>query len=116
MKTLEQLADDEMSTYVEAGNSQNAINKEIDRLSKLSLFEYEAIRNTAAKKLDFRVSALDEAVRERRSVVSSSEKGDIFKEVNPWHEPVDAEKLLDEIVYVVHKFIICDRETAIATA
>lgn len=113
MKSLEQIADDEMERII---NLSNTINVAINRLSKLPQLEYESVRQDEAKILNIRVGALDKAVNEYRSAASNTEKGMIFREVEIWREEVDPEALLDEMVDVVHKFIICNRETAIATA
>lgn len=89
----------------------------IARLAALSPLEYEKVREAEAKRLGFRVGVLDkevEALRHQHSAQAISPR--MFPEVDPWPYPVDGAALLHEIVDAVRRFIICDKETAVATA
>ena len=43
-------------------------------------------------------------------------KGLLFPEVTLWHDPVNGDELLHEVVSTIRRYIVCDKETAIATA
>jgi putative DNA primase/helicase len=86
----------------------------IERLAALKPMEYDRVRKAEAKRMGIQVVTLDSAVAAARS-----EEGDAdgpFADVEPWHEPVDGAALLDDLVSVVHRFIICDATTAHGTA
>jgi putative DNA primase/helicase len=59
---------------------------------------------------------LDAEVKKASQVALSQDKDTMFRIVEVWPEPVNGAALLDELVAVIHRFIICDRDTAIATA
>lgn len=86
----------------------------IERLSALKPMQYDRVRKDEAKRIGVQVSTLDKMVAAARS-----EEGDAdgpFADVEPWHEPVDGVALLDELVRVVHRFIVCDAATAHGSA
>lgn len=71
----------------------------IKKLAALTPIEYDRVRLDQAKQLGIRVGVLDEAVK---SECGNSAEGDesasfIFPEIEPWHEPVDADDLLSDI-------------------
>lgn len=79
--------------------------------------EYEKVREAEAKRLNVRVGALDkeiEAIKKAQPVESG--KPTMFPMVELWPEPVNAAELLSDIVSTIQRFIICERETAIAAS
>lgn len=87
----------------------------VQRLAELSPLDYERQREAEAKRLGVRVSALDAAVAELRDGENTRTMM-LFKAVKPWAEQVDGAALLHEISATVQRFIICQPETARATA
>lgn len=66
----------------------------IERLAKLSRLEYEMTRKEEAENLGVRASVLDAMVHQEREDKKSLS---IVEELEPWHEEVEMEKVLDEI-------------------
>jgi putative DNA primase/helicase len=93
---------------------ENSINTTIQRLSRLSPLEYDQVRREEAKALRVRSTVLDAAVRNARKQEDSDDLP--FPVVDPWPEPVDPAQLLSDIVVVVRRFIVCEKETAHAAA
>lgn len=89
---------------------------EISRLAALEPLAYDREREAAAEKLSVRVKVLDEAVNKKRKPEVGSCQGSAlsFTEVKQWPAPVNGDELLNEMLVVVHRFIICDQATAIA--
>ncbi|MES2983733.1 MAG: DUF3631 domain-containing protein [Pseudomonadota bacterium] len=89
----------------------------IARLAALSPLEYETMRDSEAKRLGFRVGILDKEVEALRDKSPSQADGHkMFVEVVVWHQPVDGSLLLYELVSTIQQFIVCSKETAVATA
>ena len=88
----------------------------ITRLSMLPPLEYERVRDSEAERLGVRVAALDKEVLANRKSLQQDDDAMMFSVVPVWPEPVDLEILLDEVATTVQRFIICEKETAIATA
>ncbi|WP_174769873.1 DUF3631 domain-containing protein [Paraburkholderia hayleyella] len=86
----------------------------IERLAALKPMQYDRVRGAEARRMGVKVSTLDRMILATRS--SESRADDPFPEVEPWHEPVDGAALLDELVRVVQRFIVCNTATAHATA
>ncbi len=87
----------------------------IKKLSTLPALEYEQVREVEAKRLGVRVSALDNEVKSANK--GTQTQGNVmFPEITVWHEPVNSGELLNELVAVTKRFIICDHETAIAVS
>ncbi len=93
---------------------ENAINTAIRRLSRLSPLEYDQVRREEAKTLGVRSAVLDAAVRNARKQAGSDDLP--FPVVEPWPEPIDPAQLLSDIVAVVRRFIVCEKETAQAAS
>jgi putative DNA primase/helicase len=93
---------------------ENAINTAIRRLSKLSPLEYDQVRREEAKTLGVRSAVLDAAVRNARKQAGSDDLP--FPVVEPWPDPIDPAQLLSDIVAVVRRFIVCEKETAQAAS
>ena len=94
-----------------------ALSEALNRLSSLAPLEYEHVREATAKARGVRVSVLDAEVNKRRDESRpASESRDLFPQIEPWPDPVCAAGLLDEIETTIHRFIVCDRDTAVAAA
>jgi putative DNA primase/helicase len=100
------------------GSSINRNDKQtIERLAVLSPLEYDRCRKDEAKKLGISVATLNKEVSNVRNMILPEAKQQLASDdVEEWSEPIDMAMLLDEIVTTIHSFIICDRQTAIATA
>jgi putative DNA primase/helicase len=110
-------------TFEGAGPEAEAVevdtDKEIARLAKLRIIDYERERKTAAEKLGItRISVLDEIVGAERKKGGTVGQGKPLELPEPelWQEPVDGAALLDEIEATVRKFIVCDNEAPVAGA
>src|SRR5262245_27745064 len=84
---------------------------EITRLAKLSLVVYEQKRKAAAEKLDVRASILDKLVqaeRERQGLKDDGKQGTTvtFEDIEPWPEPVDGAKLLDDLATTIRNHVV----------
>lgn len=89
----------------------------VSRLAGLHPLEYEQVREAEAHRLGVRVGVLDKEVSiARRSKQEEGGKAAMFPTVEPCPEHVNVAGLLDELVATVHRFIICDRHTAITAA
>jgi len=89
----------------------------VARLAVLPTLDYEKMREAEAERLGVRVSVLDKEVEAtRKGAQSSSGVMAMFKTVEPWPHPIDGALLLHELVSTIRKFIVCDKETATATA
>lgn len=85
----------------------------IKRLASLSLIDYDRARKQAAENLQISVSTLDKEVNAvKRNEIDDSG----FPNVEPWEYPVNPGELLSDISATVHRFIVCNRETADAVA
>lgn len=84
------------------------------RLALLSLVDYDKVRETEAKRLSIRVATLDKEVARRRPKEQDHQQP--FEVSDPWPEPVEGARLLDDISQAVKRFIVCDDATAVATA
>lgn len=89
--------------------------KEVARLAALTPLEYDRVRKEEAKVLGVRPGTLDNAVKVARKEEIGNDDSP-FEEVEPWQDPVDGAELLTDITAIVHRFIICGKETAIAVA
>ncbi|MEO6823987.1 MAG: DUF3631 domain-containing protein [Nitrosospira sp.] len=85
----------------------------IARLASLPPLQYDRVRKDEAKVLGVRPDTLDKLVREARGTDTDEAP---FVDVEPWPEPIDPAKLLDEIVETIRRFIILDIEQAYAAA
>jgi len=86
----------------------------IAHLASLSPLEYDRVRKEEAEAMGVRPATLDKMVTAARKAESNG--GMEFDEVEPWAHPVEPALLLAEIACTVRRFIVCDRETADATA
>jgi putative DNA primase/helicase len=84
---------------------------EIERLAKLSAFEYERNRAAAAKALGIRAGMLDKLVTFKRAELGLGDDNKqgrplTYPEIEPWPKPVDGAALLDEIAAAIERFMI----------
>ena len=85
------------------------------RLSLLSPLEYEQVREAEARRLNLRrVTVLDDEVSKKRDAAPAKE-GSMVPTIQPWHEPVNGNVLLSEILGTIKRFIVCSHETAVST-
>ncbi|CAE6747402.1 DUF3631 domain-containing protein [Paraburkholderia domus] len=96
------------------GTQPETDDEAIERLSALKPMNYDRVRKAEAKRMGVQVSTLDKMVAEART--DEGDAGGPFADVEPWHEPVDGTALLDDLVRVVHRFIVCDAATGHGTA
>ena len=94
--------------------SENQIQAAIQRLSALSLLEYDQVRREEAKALHVRSAVLDTAVRNARKLEDSNDLP--FPVVEPWPELINPAQLLSDIAAVIRRFIVCEKETVHAAA
>ncbi|SDX03951.1 putative DNA primase/helicase [Nitrosomonas oligotropha] len=85
----------------------------IKRLASLSRIDYDRARKQEAEKLGISVNTLDKEVNAvKRNEIDDSG----FTSVEPWEYPVNPGELLSDISATVHRFIVCNKETADAVA
>ena len=83
-------------------------------LAQLSMMDYDRVREAQAENMGVRVSTLDKRVKAAQGEAITDD--DPLGDLTPWAHPVDGAVLLDELVATVRKFVVCDVETARATA
>ena len=89
----------------------------VARLAALPTLDYEKVREAEAERFGVRVSVLDKEVAAARKGKQSASGGiSMFPTVEPWPQPVEGAALLHEMVRTIRQFIICNKETATATA
>jgi hypothetical protein len=96
---------------------------EIERLARLSRIEYDRVREAMAGELEVRVSTLDEEVKAVRQRLGFDKEETglqgqplTFLDSEPWPEPIDGAKLLDELVGVFKKYLVLPEYAAEALA
>ena len=87
----------------------------LKKMAALSPLEYERIREEEAKKLNVRVSVLDQEVNLRRGCskkdnTNTNEIGG--KVIEPWPEPVDGIELYKELVGIFKKYLVLQQYQA----
>jgi len=96
-----------------SGNEKESEQAAIKRLASLSPIDYDRARKQEAEKLGISVSALDKAVNAtKRTEIDDSG----FTCVEPLEYPINPAELLNDISTTVHRFIVCNKETADAVA
>jgi putative DNA primase/helicase len=93
--------------------------EEISRLAKLSTLDYERERKGAAERLNVRASILDRLIAaERDKGENGNKQGRAinFAEPEPWPEPVDGAKLLDDLAAGIRRYIVMPDNEAAACA
>jgi Protein of unknown function (DUF3631) len=105
-----------------AGEPTHGIDLEVERLSKLPLYDYDRGREEHAKELGIRVSTLDAMVAKQRKKLGL-DREDIgqgravkIEDIKPWDEPVDGSVLVNALSAAVKKHVVLRDEQAIAIA
>jgi putative DNA primase/helicase len=109
---------DAETDYLEVAEPAEAdITDDLQRLASLSLIDYDRCRTDEAKRFGIRASVLDQVIKPYRMKVEpiDDDKG-MFPMVEPWHDPVDGVTLLDELAAIVHRYIVCEKQTINAAA
>ena len=88
----------------------------IARLAALSSLEYESVRIGQAKLLGWRTTVLDAEVKKAQSDDAAEDANLPFPTVESHPEPIDPAQLLDDISYMIRKYIVLDPEQADAAA
>ena len=83
---------------------QGKLIAEIKRLAALDKVGYELTRKDIAKNFDIRETELDKFVDAERKILNSS-SSEIFPTIEPWHEPVNVDSLLNELKTLINSFI-----------
>lgn len=80
----------------------------VQRLSALTLLEYDRVRQFEADCLGVRASTLDKEVSKARGNGKPEESGEavVFDELEPWPDPVEGAALLDEMAAIFKRFVI----------
>lgn len=87
----------------------------IERLAALTAFQYGRTRRDEAKRMGLQVTLLDRLVQDAQGRVARVASTP-FEDVEQWPAPVDGAALLSEIAQTVRRFVVCQPETAHATA
>ncbi|WP_411727168.1 hypothetical protein [Methyloglobulus sp.] len=83
----------------------------IKDLAALKPLEYDRIRAEKAKEMKVQLKTLDAQVTAYRESKQEAKRLP-FDEVEPYHEPIDPARLLDEISATIRQFIVLDTEQA----
>jgi len=91
-----------------------------DRLAKLPPADYDRCRDDEAKRLNVRVTTLDNEVTKRRpkiEAVNATQGSKVsFPDIVPWDSPVNGAALLNEIVVTLRRFVIASESGIIAAS
>ena len=87
----------------------------IARLAALLPIDYDRIRREEAKALGVQVKTLDEMVKTARRDRGGAERLP-FTDVESWPEPIDPAQLLDEMVDIILRYVILEKDQADAAA
>ncbi len=89
----------------------------VERLVKLHPLEYEQMRDVEAKALGVRVSALDDAVYDKRKESKDDDKPITGPQAaEPWPKPVDGETLFNDLAAAFKKYLALQKYQAEALA
>jgi hypothetical protein len=91
---------------------------EIERLARLSDFDYElereaAVKDLAARGFKVRISFLDKKVREARVQLAAEQEEPEFFDLGatqPWPEEVDGADLLDDLAEAIGDYVVISKE------
>ncbi len=96
---------------------------EVERLARLSLFEFERGRKAAAEKLGVRAPMLDKLIVAKRAELGLEPDDDgiqgravEYEEPEPWPDTVDGAKLLDDLAVSARRFTILPPDAAEVSA
>jgi len=103
-----------LDALAERGNAET-VQQAVKRLAGLDPLDYEKSREAEAKRLSVRVGVLDRQVsKARQTQTDEGGKAMMFPTVALWPQPVDGAALLNELLATVQRFVVCERDTAIA--
>jgi putative DNA primase/helicase len=90
---------------------------EVSRLAKLTNSDYERERKSAAKRLDMRVTVLDEMVQKRQKAQLLAARP-LFPhwQVEPWPHEVHGSTLIPDVISCIRRYVAMGSEAAIAVA
>jgi putative DNA primase/helicase len=94
----------------------------IERLAGMTALAYERTKKAAAERLGLDQSGLKRVINEHRKRNRSAGDDDPaggsidFEEVEPWPEELNGAALLSDVALTIHRFVICQPETAHAAA
>lgn len=106
----------------EQTNDNSDDDAELERLAKLSLFEFDRARKAAAEKFGVRASILDKLVAAKRAELGldadDGKQGRAieFPEPELWSEPVDGAELLGALVDVLGQYVVMSEHQRVAIA
>jgi len=97
------------------GNAET-VQQAVKRLAALDPLDYEKSRDAEAKRLSVRVGVLDKQVSKARHA-EADEGGRTMKfpSVPLWPVPLNGAALLNELLATIQRFVVCERDTAVAT-
>ena len=97
------------------GNAET-VQQAVQRLAALDPLDYEKSRDAEAKHLSVRVGVLDKQVSKARHAQADDDgRAMKFPTVALWPVPVNGAALLNELLATVQRFVVCERDTAVAT-
>lgn len=99
----------------EAVLPKEELKEAIKRLAAMKKLDYVQIRKATAKQYEIPAGMLDDLVREAQQEAKSV-SDEMFVEIEPWPEPINGAELLNEIDQIIRRFIVCQPETARASA
>ncbi len=89
----------------------------VDRLARMSPLDYDRARKQAAADLAVSLQTLDREVRiRRREIANEDERPAFARDPEPWHEPVDGQTLITELVACIERYTVLPEFAAEATA
>lgn len=94
------------------GGSVDVFGVEIARLAAFSDLEYERVRKAAAERLEIRATVLDRLVTAERERMRGGPADKLagraisFPEPQPWPQPVDGAKLLDDVARTIRSHVL----------
>jgi len=81
-------------------------------LVKLDHLTYDRYREEVAKAGKIRVTTLDEEFRKRKRTKKESARAMLFKDHEPWEEPINGAELLEEIKNLILKYVCIPEKAA----
>lgn len=82
----------------------------IDKLARLSKFDYFNQRLDSARTLGIGLTQLDALVKERQAEIAATETQEMFQTIIPWPEPVNGQWLLNEIEQLINSIMVLPSE------
>ena len=89
---------------------------EIARLSALSPIEYDLQRKQASEQLGIRIETLDREIKRLRPNHEAANNDNTLSNDEPYPEPVDGAKLLDELAATFHRYAVMPEHADTALA